>query len=527
MKYPHHFRASLTSLLLQILMCSAVLLSADSAMSKEQAPSLTKEELLSKLKTRQAQLALDQARTEMESAKTDHEQTTRLFDEKVVAIDELNKTRQAHERAVLKYEQAKIDLERTRLEFLKGATLMTVVDAKKYRGKEGEVMVSITLRNDSDLAKARIAMEGDESISDDELQALLKIDNVIVSLRDRSYSIIGDPYQRILPKLEYATEATLEYKLLKRDAEDVAISVEYLETRKDYNVFLKKEALHDLPTIRSTQYAQQGQLGTKIRYDLELERLAKTEQSFSLIVLNLPTAFSFSFRDPKSGAQITQIKFTSDISKQNLDFEVSIPEKLQDSLVDVNISFYILITRQAAMKDVFDLTRKHEGEDIPVEEIATLTGEKVNLILIPKGTPQLEMKVANLYKEAQLGESVELKYYIVNSGTLALSGVTPEIDLPIDWRSELEPRDIALIEPGEEKLVTASITPPEDMAVGEYTLVLKCTGHSGVDVQSADEKDFKLRIAPKTNVTGTLLLVAVLIGLVLAIAIASVKISRR
>lgn len=518
---------SFVSALLRLAICSAILFSAGSVLSDEQARSLTKEELLSKLKTRQAQLALDQARAEMESAGTDYEQTKRLFDEKVVAIDELNKTRQAHERAVLKYEQAKIDLERTRLEFLKGATLMTVVDAKKYRGAESEVMVSLTLRNDSDLAKARIAMEGDESISDEELQALLKIDNVIVSLRDRSSSIVGDPYQRIIPKLEYASDVTLEYKLLKRDAEDVSISVEYLEIRKDYNVFLKKEALHDLPTIRSTQYAQQGQLGTKIRYDLELERLAKTEQSFSLIVLNLPSPFSFSFRDPRSGAQITQIKFTSDISKQNLDFEVSIPEKLQDSFVDVNISFYILVTRQAAMKDIFELTRKYEGADVPVEEITTLAGEKVNLILIPKGTPRLEMKVANLYKEAQLGESVELKYYVVNSGTLALSGVTPKIDLPIDWRAELEPRNIALIEPGEEKLVTASITPPEDIAVGEYTLVLKCAGHSGVDVQSADEKDFKLRISPKTNVTGTLVLVVVLVGLVLAIAIASVKISRR
>ncbi len=66
----------------------------------------------------------------------------------------------------------------------------------------------------------------------------------------------------------------------------VTVSIEFLGTVRLYTLYLKKEALQDLPTITSTQYAQQGELGTKIRYDLELERLARTDQSFSLIVLD-------------------------------------------------------------------------------------------------------------------------------------------------------------------------------------------------------------------------------------------------
>lgn len=486
---------------------------------------LTKDELLNLLEIRKSQLEMEQGKAERDRAKTEYEETKKLYAEKIVTSDEVDKAQQDYERSVLKYKQAKIDLEKTRLEFLKGATLVTVVDAKKYRGEEGQVMVSVKLRNDSDIDKARVAMGGEADVSREKLESLLKIDNVIVSLRDEA--IIGDPYQRIIPELKYGEEATLEYRLLKRDVEVITVAAEFLQEEKQYTVFLKKEALQDLPMITSTQYAQQGQLGTKIRYDLELERLSKTEQSFSLAVLNLPPQISFAFLDPGSGAQITQVKFSSEISKQSLDLEVSIPEKLKENLVGMNISFYVLITKQAQMKSIYELTRKYEGEEVPAEEVVKLKGNKVNLILIPQGVPKVELVVANLFKEVVQGEEMELKFSVVNSGTLVLRSVASEVDPPLEWEVELEPREIEVIEPGEKVLVTAKVRPPEGVPIGEYIMVLKCEGHSGVETVEALEKDFKVRIAAKGNITSTLVLVFVLVGLVLFIAIASVKISRR
>lgn len=506
------------------LACAAARLPADENITTARA--LTKDELLNRLTTRQAKLELDQARAEMERSKAEFEATRKLFDEKILAMDELNEARQAYEQALLNYEQAEIDLEKTRLEFLKGATLISVVDARKYRGREGDVMASITLRNDSDINKARIAM-GEETaeISSETLASLLKIDSVIVSLRDQA--IIGDPYQQIIPELPYGEEATLEYSLLKRDVEKLTVAIEFLETEKEYTVFLKKEALQDLPTIASTQYAQQGELGTKIRYDLELERLAKTEQSFSLVVLNLPPQIPFAFLDPGSNARITQIKFTRELSKQSLDLEISVPERLPETLIDKNISFYVLVTRQSEMKNVYDLTQEYAGQEIPAEAVAKLKGNKVNLILIPKGTPKVELTVANLFKEVRLGEPIELKFNVVNAGTLVLRGVTPALEPPLEWEADLEPRDIEELAPGEKKLVAASIRPPEGVAIGEYTVVLSCEAHSGIETVEAVDKEFKIRLAPRSNITSTLILVMVLVALVLFIAIASVRISRR
>jgi uncharacterized membrane protein len=403
-----------------------------------------------------------------------------------------------------------------------------VLDAKKYRGKDGQVMASVTLRNDSDIGKARVVMGGKDVISDAELASLLMINNVIVTLNSSSSgAIIGDPFQRIVSELRFGQKVELEYLMLKPGEEAVKISVEFLGSKRDYTVYLRKEALQDLPTIDSTQYAQQGELGSKIRYDLELERLAKTEQSFALVVLNLPPEFTFAFLDPKSGARITQMKFTDKVSKQNLNFEVSVPEKLDQRFVDASISFHIVVTKQAEQKTIYALKRKHAGNPVPIEEIAKLKGNETELILIPSGTGKLDVIVGNLFKEVKLGDPVSLRFNIMNSGTLSLRRVMPDLELPVDWEGDVTPREVEVFAPGEKIAFTADVRPPEDATVGEYTVTIMCEGHAGIETIEAEDKDFTVRIAAKTSVGMTAVLVIVLVGLVLAIAIASVKISRR
>lgn len=491
---------------------------------------LTRDELLNQLETQQAQMNLDSARSAMERAKADFEETTRLFDEKVYTIDKLDQARQTYEQTVLAYAQAKIDLDRTRLDFLKDATLVTIVDAKKYRGDSGQVMAAVTIRNDSDLGKARVAMGEESTLTDTELASLLKIGNIIVTLKGTgatAAAIVGDPFQHIVKELAIGAEANLSYQLLDRDLDAVTVSVEFLGTAKQYTLFLRKEALQDLPTIASTQYAQQGQLGSKIRYDLELERLARTEQSFTLVVLNLPEEMQFAFLDPGSGARITQLKFTREISKINLDFEVAIPEKLPQAMVDASTSFYIVVTKQEAQREIYALRKEYGNKQIPAEKIQKLHGNKVELILIPSGTGKLDLIVGNSFKEILQGSDVEFKFNAMNSGTLALRRVSAEIELPIDWEGETTPQEIAVLDPGQKAVIAVAVKPPEGVPIGEYTLTIKCAGYAGIETVEATDKDYNVRVAPQSNITATVILVLVLVGLVLAIAIASVKISRR
>jgi len=140
---------------------------------------------------------------------------------------------------------------------------------------------------------------------------------------------------------------------------------------------------------------------------------------------------------------------------------------------------------------------------------------------------KLAILIGNLFMEVHQEEDVGFKFTITNSGTLALRRVTPEVDPPLEWEAVTDPPEIAVIEPGQKMSIAVRATPPEGIAVGEYVIRLKAEGHSGVEVVESAEKDFTIRIAARTNITGTLILVIVLIVLVLGIAVASIKISRR
>lgn len=500
---------------------------------------LSRDKMLNLLKTQQAELELEKAQTEMDRAELELIDTQALFEENIVTINELRKAEQIFKEAEIEHSQAKIRLEQTRLEFLKNATLIRVVNAKIFRGEQGEIIASIELENASNINKARVVMGG-KGGGEDEVGALLKVDNIFVSLWGTAYlktgsdqqvrsaeAIIGDPFLRIVPELKFGEKVTLDFRLLKRDVEHVSVRIEYLETSKEYDVFLKKEALQDLPTIASAQYDQHGDLGSTIRYNLQLERLAKTDQSFSLRVLNFPSEIRFAFIDPKTKAKITTLKFSGDETIRTIDFEVNIPEKLASELIDTNIPFAIIVARPAEMEAIHDLKKQFADKRIPAEELAKIKGNQVELILIPKGVGKLDILVGNLFKEVTQEQDVVLKFSIMNSGTLTVHRVMARIDLPIEWEAETTPQQIEAIEPDQKILVTANIKPPTDVAVGEYMINVEAEGHSGVEIIEADEKDFTVRIVAESSLTATLLLVILLVVLVLGIAAASVKISRR
>lgn len=340
-------------------------------------------------------------------------------------------------------------------------------------------------------------------------------------------AIVCDPFQRIVPELKLGEKVVLDFKLLKRDVENVTVQIDYLETSKEYAVFLKKEALEDLPTITSSQFDQPGNLGTIIKYNLQFERLAKTESAFSLRVLNFPEEIQFAFVDPKTEAKMTSLKFTGEETIRNIDFQVSIPQKLDPALVGTNISFSIIVAWPAEMDKIYELRKKYADKPIPPDEIAKIKGNKVDLVLIPKGVGELEIIVGNLFKEIQQGQDVELKFSVMNPGTLAVHRVNPEMDLPLEWEGEIVPREAETIDPDQKVLFTAKLRPPKNVSVGEYFIKVETKGHSGVETIEAKPKDFTVKVAPQSHLTGTMLLVVILVALVLGIAVASVKIARR
>ena len=100
------------------------------------------------------------------------------------------------------------------------------------------------------------------------------------------------------------------------------------------------------------QFSQEGDLNSRVRYDLILKRLAEDEKTFRLAVVNLPREIDFAFLDPATNASLTQLKFSEEVTRQQLELELQIPEKLSRHFVDQTVEFYVFVTEQAGTLEV-------------------------------------------------------------------------------------------------------------------------------------------------------------------------------
>ena len=313
----------------------------------------TRTELLNELSLRTAQVVLEHAKEEYERYKSMYEDAQRLFKKQIMSQKELDDALSAYTQAQQLLKQAEIQLEQTKLNFLANATHITIMEAKKYYDSQGRrMLLDLVLKNTSNMALAESALGLTESGGESQLQldwqspeqirALLNIENIFVSIVSNSSSI-GKPYEEIIPVLPYGEEKKLTFTLLAEDVQEAGVKLQYLDQTVTEMIFLEKESLQEIPTVVASQFSQEGQLGTDIRYVLGLEMLVTSDISFSLLVTNLPPQINCSFIDSGSGARITSVRFTEQVSKHDLALRVSIPQKLEVEMIDKTINFQVWV----------------------------------------------------------------------------------------------------------------------------------------------------------------------------------------
>ncbi len=232
------------------------------------AQSLTKEQQLSKLRLRESMLQLDDRSASLQSHRDELTATKELFDQGFVALQKYKQTLNRFEQARLNYEEAEINLEKVKLDLLKNATHIVVEQAHKYKTEDGKSMVDLTLSNNSDIRDALLV---DESLSEEELRILLKVENIYISLRNGP--IVGEPYEARIPSLSVGERKSLTFRLLS-DEESVSVGLNYLDIHESKPVILKKGSLQDLPSINSSQFSQEGELNETVSFGLTLQRLS-------------------------------------------------------------------------------------------------------------------------------------------------------------------------------------------------------------------------------------------------------------
>lgn len=514
-----------TAAMTRSLTATAVLLLATGLWAQEGAKDLrTKEQRLYDIQLRQGRLNVDKRGLDMETKRSDFLAIQDLYEEKIETVERLNKARRELMAAEREYNEAQHELDRTRLEFLRDATHITIRQARKYRTLDGRRQVDITLMNASQLAQA-MSLSPDRTEA--EIRPLLEVQNMKVSLEDFGGTIIAQPYEQVVPALALGDSVQLTFRLLE-DWDDVVVAMTYVdESEEDHYIILRRESTQDLPSINSVQFSQEADLNTRVNYDLILERLAEDEKTFRLALVNLPREITPAFVDPGTNASLTQVKFSEEVTRQQLELELQIPEKLSRRYVDQTIEFYVFITDTEGFARIGELNRSHSGGVIPLEEINTIPGNKERFELIPRGRAVLETIIANRYQEIRTGEEVLVRVDLLNTGTLEVERVHVVLTPPLNWTWSSDPDTIDRILPAEKEPVNITLVPPEDIGVSEYDVRIEAAGYEGPELIEAQEKDITIRVEERAAVIRNALIIGAVIALVIGIAVGSIKVSRR
>jgi hypothetical protein len=496
----------------------------------------TRTELLNELSLREAIVALENAREAHDRFESAYRDAERLIKQNIIPQKELDQAWSAYMQAQQALKQAEIQLDKTKLSFLANATHITIMEAKKYYDSESRrMLLDLVLKNSSDLTQAESALsltgaEGESELrsewqNPEQIRALLDIENIIVSIVSNNASI-GKPYEMIVPMLRYGAQEKLTFVLLT-DVQEAGVKLKYLNQDVIEYVYLEKESLQEIPTVVASQFSQEGQLGTDISYDLDLEMIVTSDTSFSLLATNLPPQFNFSFVDSSSGARITSVRFTELVSKHDLALRVSIPQKLDVAMIDKTIDFEVWVVTAKQAEVLNTLRQEYAGGTIPAEKLDQMKAGRVGLALIPKGTGRLEILINNLFEEIKPGQDIDIKADLHNDGTLTLFNILPEISPPLGWKAEVLPKLVEKLSPDDKQSIQIHLSPGPDVGVGEYEAQIEARGQSGSEVVEALEKRLKVRISAETNITATLILVLGLVVLITGIVFMGVKLSRR
>ena len=396
---------------------------------------------------------------------------------------------------------------------------ISILSAKKFR-VENQMMVTLQLKNTSTTESMS------SNASSQEIAATNEIRSIYVSLLDSiDDTNIVKPYEEKIPVLGYNETVELTFQLQK-DVESLKVSLNYpeLPLPETRLIYLQKESALDVVNVSSLRFSQEGNLGSSVTYDLTLDRLAETENTFQLRVINLLNRLSFEFQDPETKSRQSQVKFTQEQSKRNLSLIVYLPEELDASYLDSTVEFYVAVLDET---EANELSGVNNRLDLPADQIESIQGGVERFELIPKGVPEIEVFVQNAFQTIKIGEQVNMTATLQNIGTRDLVDIRMIVDVNTDWKYTVVPEVIGSLGRNEEKEIQLTLSPPEDIGVGEYQA--KLNAEVTVDNRKFEARDrsITVQVESKTQVSVTTLLFGALILLMIAIVIVTIRISRR
>lgn len=483
----------------------------------------TKEMRTLKLRLQEATLKLQRAEANLTKAETQKREAGSLFEKGLTDKTEVSKAEDTYNEARLQRDQATIDLEKTRLDFLNDALSVRLDKASIYRDLDGYKHVSLILTNASNINKV-IDDEKSTLIADGNKKALLRIENLKVSIRLNN-NLIGKPFEQMIQALAYGESRTIDF-ILQKETDLVTVCLNYATRDFTFPVYLEKEAREDRINIEANQFSQEGELGNKVTYDLALERLVEDDKNFSLDAVNLPKEYVAEFME--NNVRVSRIRFKKESATKNIKLVVNIPSELPKDVIDKKFIFQVVILDNISIRTLNDLKQASGGQALPIEKLDASRISNASLELIPRGRAELTISAQNLFYKIKIGEVIKFNFSLTNTGTVNLDRVRVKLtSLPMGWSANIKPEKEIPVDVFAEKRIDVQIFPATDVVVGDYEAKIEAfTQHEGRDVK-AEPKALRMQVEAKSNFLLGLLLMLVLVGLVAGVAVVTIKISRR
>lgn len=467
----------------------------------------------------QASLILDlkKARATYETARDNYENDKELYENQAISENQYNESKNT----LLSRE---VDYQKLILSVMAQQSYIIVEKAIKYQAPGGKRRVKVTLRSTMEGNQEYLKQFEDHfDIFSPEMRSS-KVYNVFVSLVHLTdTTIIGSPYEVRIPTIELGKTATVDFEML-RDVESLQVVLNYGGAEHQKNIHLEKDASANIVDIDSTQFSQEANLGDEATFDLTLERFSTSDDVYRLIALNLPRKISSEFTDPATSARLSQIKFTQGVNTKQLSLKTYLPDRDDDDVVlDTPLVFYAVVLSRDAYEKLGDIRNK----TFTAEELDNIEGGKVKLELTPKGVGELEVIAQTLYYEIKPDEVVEMSVTVKNTGTRRLDNIRITADDPLKWTSTVEPELLSSLDVEKEALIALTFTPPSDVGVGAHEVKIRTKALADNVTVEAEDKNVRIQISAKAPLLGTILLISLLIGIVLAIVIFGIRLSRR
>jgi len=460
-------------------------------------------------------LDLKKERAEFEVAKQKFENDSKLYDEKAISLNDLNKSKNE----LLSRE---VNYQKLILKLISQQSYITVEQAVKYQNERGDRKVKVTLKS---------ALEGNEEylnqfqdhfdVFSPEMRSG-KIYNIYVSLVDNeSKTIIGSPYEYRIPFIELGKTGIADFELLK-DTEALTVSLNYNNKKDEKNIYLKKGGSSNVIDIAAMQFSQEVDLGSNTTYQLSLERFSTSDDVYRLIVLNLPRQITYDFTD--AGSKVSQIRFAQGVNVKQLSLQIYLPDRDNEQIViDKPIHFQALALTNEEYKKI-------EGKDLSTLSVADLKAAisgSEQLEIIPRGRGKIEVRANSLYHEITTGKEVSMEITVRNGGRRRLDNIKVNAEKPLGWQTVITPDVIHSLEPEKEETVNIRIIPPKDGGIGAQEVKIKTEAMADNRKVETEDKTVRVQVSAATSVIGTILLILALLGFVGGIIWFGMKLSKK